>query len=523
MARVGRSNARRPCAGPITPDAVGQVFDVLGVAAWNSCSANRVGLELWLDSLLVKPVCGIDPVARIGSDAKAFDLVRRVLVNLCRTKTKAATGDHVFADLARTSSEKMKLSFVSVPLSAVLLTLIPASLSRIEADNGWQSGWRNGYSSWNGSGYDLPQKVPTPWQPPADEDDPVDATPYTVPSGPQLNPYALVDPAPPGPEPADVPRAENSADDTLDDGFSQWLELITDPVAPSDPDPVTASESAAPPEQSLLAPLVEPPTEPVSGPQTEQANAAAQSTIGNLVADDVEPAPLQQEVIRWYRYPQRWMKGWDSNAEFGIDGSNGNSNTLALQTGLELNRETDLHSMLIDVDYRQASNNRKTIEDNGRLNVVYDRMVADSRWSSFGKFGLEWDRFKAFNLRVNSHAGVGYYWLREQNATLVTRFGAGASREIGAPIDDWIPEAMFAINAEHQLNARNKLTGRVDYFPDWGDFGNYRLVTDAAWQILLDDSENLSLKLAATDRYDSTPQGAKPNDIYYSLLLLYKF
>ena len=29
--------------------------------------------------------------------------------------------------------------------------------------------------------------------------------------------------------------------------------------------------------------------------------------------------------------------------------------------------------------------------------------------------------------------------------------------------------------------------------------------------------------LAATDRYDSTPQGAKANDIYYSLLLLYKF
>ena len=48
-------------------------------------------------------------------------------------------------------------------------------------------------------------------------------------------------------------------------------------------------------------------------------------------------------------------------------------------------------------------------------------------------------------------------------------------------------------------------------------------VTDLAWEILLNDSENLSLKLAATDRYDSTPQGAKPNDIYYSLLLLVKF
>ena len=178
---------------------------------------------------------------------------------------------------------------------------------------------------------------------------------------------------------------------------------------------------------------------------------------------------------------------------------------------------------MIDVDYRQVRSRNTTTEDNGRLNIDYDRLLHDTPWSAFGKFGLEYDEFKAFDLRLNVNGGVGYYWVRQDNANLVTRFGAGASREIGAPVDDWIAEAVFGIDADRQLNSRNKVRAKVDYFPAWEDFGDYRLVADFAWEILLDDTDNLSLKLAATDRYDSTPQGAKPNDVYYSLLLLYKF
>ena len=158
-----------------------------------------------------------------------------------------------------------------------------------------------------------------------------------------------------------------------------------------------------------------------------------------------------------------------------------------------------------------------------RVNIDYDRLIAESPWSGFGKFGLEWDRFKAFDLRLNLTGGLGYHWIREDDASFVTRFGAGASREIGAPVDDWIPEAVFGFDAERQINSRNKVKGKLDYFPAFENFGDFRLVADASWEILLDDTDNLSLKLAVTDRYDSTPQGAKPNDVYYSLLLLYKF
>lgn len=254
--------------------------------------------------------------------------------------------------------------------------------------------------------------------------------------------------------------------------------------------------------------------------ESGDAESITEKLDGEPVA---EPAPLEAEVTHWYHYPGRWLRGWNSHAEFGLDGSTGNARTLAIQTGLETKRKTDLYTLALDLDYRQASNRSTTTEDNGRFNIDYDRMLLDSPWSGFGKFGMEWDKFKAFDLRINMNGGLGYHWVRRDDATLVTRFGAGASREIGAPDDDWIPEAVFGAEAERQLTSRQKLKGKVDYFPAWEDFSNFRLVSDVAWEILLDDADNLSLKLAATDRYDSTPQGAKKNDLYYSLLLLYKF
>ncbi|MGC6448450.1 MAG: DUF481 domain-containing protein, partial [Rubripirellula sp.] len=117
----------------------------------------------------------------------------------------------------------------------------------------------------------------------------------------------------------------------------------------------------------------------------------------------------------------------------------------------------------------------------------------------------------------------GYYWIRNDDASLVTRFGAGASREIGAPNDDWIPEAVFGLESDRKWSERYSTKQKIEYFPAWEDFSNFRLVADWSWEASLDEADKLRLKLSVNNRYDSTPQGARRNDLYYSLLLLYKF
>lgn len=251
------------------------------------------------------------------------------------------------------------------------------------------------------------------------------------------------------------------------------------------------------------------------------------ATIAESLEQGVaEISPIEEQHQVWYRqYPWMWIpwSGWVNSVEFGLNGSDGNSQTTSIQTGADLQRITDLYTFAIDLDYQRTQASGLETQNNGRLNVDYDRLLGDSSWSAFSKLGLEYDEFKAFDLRLNLNAGLGYYWLRNDTSTLVTRFGAGASREFGGPNNDWVPEAMFGYEASHQLTERQKLKGKLEYFPEWGDFNNYRLVSDVSWEILLDGVDNLSLKLAATNRYDSTPEGAKPNDLFYSALLLWKF
>ncbi|KAA1257846.1 hypothetical protein LF1_03360 [Rubripirellula obstinata] len=401
--------------------------------------------------------------------------------------------------------------WTNFPILWTLWLVLSAWTSSANAGDSPLPLWQQGVSTFNGTGYVLPETDAVA-SPPANTGSYTGS--YTMPVDPTQQIQAVAGYSDLGPSlnsptlPPPIPSYTTSEIADLQ-GPDLTFPSLSDPKIPAPVVPDSIPDSANTPIGSGAA--------SDSKDLSSQLNAQLDSAAFD------GPAPLDQEVIRWYQYPRRWTKGWDSHAEFGLDGSEGNADTLAIQTGIETKRKTELYTFALDLDYRQATSRGVTTEENGRLNLDYDRMIRDSKWAAFGKFGLEWDTFKAFDLRVNMNGGLGYHWIRSDTATLVTRFGAGASREFGSPIDEWTPEGVFGIEAERQLTERQKLKGKLDYFPSWADFGDYRIVADASWEILLDGSENFSLKLSATDRYDSTPQGALANDLYYSLLLLYKF
>ena len=440
--------------------------------------------------------------------------------------------------------------------------MVPAVWNQVCADEGATPSWKQGVSIWNGKGYDTsPISDETLTAPirsePARTTPEITSTassgsdfhqtstpaPYTVPVDPALA-APIADPSTPYADLSGMPeKTVVSAREKVIDKSTVRYNGFGRPIEHSDL-PMDGSHDAMPADGNIKT--IGPPSPSdldANDPNIYDQNASDDQAVGDqshmtptmadvLDAGDavIETLPLQQEqgTVRWYQHPANWikgswMKGWDSHAEFGLDGSSGNADTLALQTGLELRRQTDLYTIAVDIDYRNARSQNVTIEDNGRYNLDVDRLIKGSPWSSFGKFGLEWDTFKAFDLRLNLNGGLGYHFLREDDASLAARFGAGASKEIGAPDDDWVAEAVFGLEGMRQINSRHKVKAKLDYFPAWEDFGDYRLVADASWEILLDDTDNFSLKLAATDRFDSTPQGARRNDVYYSLLLLYKF
>ena len=241
------------------------------------------------------------------------------------------------------------------------------------------------------------------------------------------------------------------------------------------------------------------------------------------VFDEPIDEPVASGPI-WY-YPWTWipLDGWSNSAELGLNGSAGNAESMSFQTGARLERKTDFSKLNLRLTHNQTNANGIETQNNTLFFGDFERFLGESRWNLFLKQGLEYDEFKNFDLRYFLNSGLGYAVIKSDDLNWTVRFGAGASREFGSPDNRWVPEALFGTDYEHQLNKRHKVIAKIDYYPEWGDFDNFRLISDIAWEYLLDEEGNLSLKLGANDRYDSTPNGAKPNDVNYSALLLYKF
>lgn len=236
-----------------------------------------------------------------------------------------------------------------------------------------------------------------------------------------------------------------------------------------------------------------------------------------------DPIEAPVEPGSWV-LPTYWFNpvNWDGGVEIGVNGTAGNAEAVSIRTGGELKRTTDLYELTADITYLKASADGVETQHNALFNSGLERSLGDSRWSFFLKDSLEYDEFKAFDLRFAANAGLGFQFIETEKTKLKGRYGAGTSYEIGGPNDEWIPELVYGADFERQLTERQKLALTVDYFPEWGNFRNYRLVTDFGWEVLLDEEHNLNLKLSINDRYDSTPNGLKPNDINYALLLLWK-
>jgi putative salt-induced outer membrane protein YdiY len=218
------------------------------------------------------------------------------------------------------------------------------------------------------------------------------------------------------------------------------------------------------------------------------------------------------------------IKLWEGSFTLGLDGAEGNNEAMNLHVGFNAQRKTELHLLYLDLDYNRRTTN--TISTANRLfsQARYERLIRETAWSLFVESIGEYDEFQDFNFRITAHIGVGYWLFKTHQASLKGRFGSGFSHEIGGPKDNYyVPELIIGIDYERRVSARQKFIATVDYMPDESKFSEFRLNGLAGWEFLLDQETNLSLRLAVRNRYNSSPGTARPNDLDYAALLLWKF
>ncbi len=132
-------------------------------------------------------------------------------------------------------------------------------------------------------------------------------------------------------------------------------------------------------------------------------------------------------------------------------------------------------------------------------------------------------QFQNWDWRVTAVSGVGYEFIKSDRTTLLGRVGIGAMREFGGEDNRIHPELDVGVDWQHKFTEFQKLTFSFDYYADLIDIGAYRFIGKAAYEIVVDPDSGMTLKLGVEDRYDSTPDGAKRNDLDYFAVLMFKF
>jgi hypothetical protein len=217
--------------------------------------------------------------------------------------------------------------------------------------------------------------------------------------------------------------------------------------------------------------------------------------------------------------PKIWSGGFD----FGINGVEGNSQNFKFGVTSNAKRDTPTNVFTADLIYAFGHANNIRTENRFIGRSRFERKFGTSAWSWFVSDEVEYDQFKNFDIRVAAHTGTGYTWWKSDQGEFKTRLGMGTSRKIGSPENHFRVEMLLGSNFEVKLTERQKFITSIEVFPNVDRFEEFRAESRAAWEILLDPATKMLFKVGLVERYDSAPNGRKPNDFEYFANLGWKF
>jgi putative salt-induced outer membrane protein YdiY len=239
-------------------------------------------------------------------------------------------------------------------------------------------------------------------------------------------------------------------------------------------------------------------------------------------SDKVEVPPVEQLLLGIPPLPPP-PKVWWGGVELGAAGTSGNTEVLRVRLGFDLKRETPANLFLANGWYGLARQDGVIAENKALLNARDEVRIAKTRWGLFASSVVEYDEFRAYDLRVGLYGGLAYEFLKTERTMLRGRLGAGAQREFGDGVkDQWVPEGLAGFDLEHRLSQRSRFVTSVEAYPSFDEWG-VRVRARAAYEVVVDPELNLMFRLGVQDRYDSDPGPAKRNDLDYFATVLLQF
>lgn len=264
-------------------------------------------------------------------------------------------------------------------------------------------------------------------------------------------------------------------------------------------------------ERSHIVTLAEAASDRQPAPDTPRADSTNQPTQQDPTAGMAASPTLS---------PLFHSRDWQF--EIGLSGTDGNSQTTNLRLGLISKKEDDHTRSMLKSSYYFSKSEGDTTRNEFSAQLTHDWLLPDSPWFFFIQGIYDYDQFQSWDQRLSSFTGFGYELIKTDRLELAGRTGGGLTKEFGGE-KELRPEGLVsAAILKWNLTANQTLTGSATFYPDLADLDQFRSITKLEWNILLSNTDGLSLKLGLENEYESHVEGDDDhNDLkYYGTLVI---
>ena len=220
-------------------------------------------------------------------------------------------------------------------------------------------------------------------------------------------------------------------------------------------------------------------------------------------SNDVALAVMQDDAEAAADDAAETEKVWSFRFVAAASYTTGNSESTNISGLFTGTRETEDMRTIIDAAYFYAESDGEESDNKFTTGILNDWLFPDSPWFVFASARFDNDEFESWDQRFTAHVGPGYQFIDDEDFNLRGRLGIGVIREWGSSNEDWRPEGLIGVEGRWQITERQELRFDSTAFPDLDDAGEFRVVSNAAWSLLVDEEMNLSLTVGARHEYQS--------------------
>ena len=207
--------------------------------------------------------------------------------------------------------------------------------------------------------------------------------------------------------------------------------------------------------------------------------------------------------------PKKKLEEWDKSLLFGLNLTNGNSETTLVNIGgnAHLERNNSVFDTALQYGYGEDKTNKVEGEDTTTRNdlkgsIQYDYLLTERFFTGFGTKIL-YDEIADIDYRTNLNPTIGYYLLKDNSFKFRVEGGPSyVFEKVGGEKDDYFaPRVAEAF--EWAITCTSKLYEKAEIYFDPSDTNNYIVEAEAGIEAAI--STNLSLVLKVQENYDNTP------------------